>query len=110
MTDARRHSRPIAEQLTTMGETLFRWRSYAPLVLLPFFLLSLLDSRSPTPFVWELFCFFVSLCGLGLRAYVIGTAPEGTSTRGTRRPTADSLSTLGAYSLVRHPLYLANTL
>ena len=29
---------------------------------------------------------------------------------GTRRPTADSLSTRGAYSVVRHPLYLANTL
>jgi hypothetical protein len=55
-------------------------------------------------------CFLVSLSGLFIRAYVIGTAPEGTSTRGTRQPTADSLSMLGAYSIVRHPLYLANTL
>ena len=52
----------------------------------------------------------VALSGLLARAFVIGTAPHGTSTRGTRRPTADSLSTLGAYSIVRHPLYLANTL
>ena len=43
-------------------------------------------------------------------AFVVGTAPQGASTRGTRRPTADSLSTRGAYSMVRHPLYVANTL
>ena len=71
---------------------------------------ALFDDRAPTPFVWELVCFAVALCGLFLRAFVVGTAPHGASTRGTRRPTADSLSTLGAYSIVRHPLYLANTL
>jgi hypothetical protein len=52
----------------------------------------------------------VALSGLAARAFVIGTAPHGTSARGTRRPTADSLSTQGAYSIVRHPLYVANTL
>ncbi len=50
------------------------------------------------------------ISGLLLRALVVGTAPHGTSSRGTRRPTADSLSTRGAYSIVRHPLYVANTL
>ncbi len=109
MIDARQNG-PIAEQLSTMGDTLFRWRSYAPLVLLPLFVLSVLDNRPPVPFSWEIACFLVSLSGLFLRAYVIGTAPSGTSARGTRQPTADSLSMLGAYSMVRHPLYLANTL
>jgi protein-S-isoprenylcysteine O-methyltransferase Ste14 len=79
-------------------------------VLLPLFVVSVLDNRSPTPFAWEVVCLMISLSGLFLRAWVIGTAPEGASTRGTRRPTADTLSTLGAYSIVRHPLYLANTL
>jgi protein-S-isoprenylcysteine O-methyltransferase Ste14 len=110
MADIRRQHGSISEQLTAAGDTLFRWRSYMPLVLVPLFLLALSDDRPPTPFAWEVFCFLVSLSGLLLRAYIIGTAPEGTSTRGTRRPTADSLSTLGAYSIVRHPLYLANTL
>jgi protein-S-isoprenylcysteine O-methyltransferase Ste14 len=110
MSDAPRPGGPIAEQLITTGDTLFKWRSYAPLVLLPLFILSLMDERPPTPFSWEFMCFLISLSGLFLRAYVVGTAPEGTSTRGTRRPTADSLSTRGAYSIVRHPLYLANTL
>jgi protein-S-isoprenylcysteine O-methyltransferase Ste14 len=110
MPDARRTRGPIADELSTTGDVLFRWRSYVPLALVPLFVLSVNDDRAPTPFSWELFCFAVSLCGLAARAYVIGTAPHGTSGRGTRRPTADSLSTQGAYSVVRHPLYVANTL
>ena len=109
MPEPRRHA-PIAEKLAHTGDTLFRWRSYAPLALLPLFALSVLDDRAPTPLAWELLCLVVSLSGLLVRALVVGTAPQGASTRGTRRPTADSLSTLGAYSMVRHPLYLANTL
>jgi protein-S-isoprenylcysteine O-methyltransferase Ste14 len=101
---------PIADGLSNSGDVLFRWRSYMPLVLIPLFLLSVLDSGVPTPFHWEVMCFVVALSGLFVRAYVIGTAPAGASTRGTRHPTADTLSTLGAYSVVRHPLYLANTL
>ena len=81
-----------------------------PLVLVPLFVISVTDDRPPTPFAWELFCFVVAISGLLLRALVVGTAPHGTSSRGTRRPTADSLSTRGAYSIVRHPLYVANTL
>lgn len=103
-------SGPIVDELAATGDVLFRWRSYMPLVLVPLFILSVFDDRPPTPFAWELVCFFVALSGLLLRAYIIGTAPAGASTRGTRRPSADSLSTLGAYSVVRHPLYLANTL
>jgi protein-S-isoprenylcysteine O-methyltransferase Ste14 len=110
MSDERRPRGPIADELSTTGDVLFRWRSYVPLVLVPLFLLSVNDDQSPTPFSWELFCFAISLCGLAARAYVIGTAPHGTSSRGTRRPTAESLSTRGAYSVVRHPLYVANTL
>jgi protein-S-isoprenylcysteine O-methyltransferase Ste14 len=100
----------IVDELPATGDLLFRWRSYMPLVLLPLFVLSLRDDRPPAPFSFEVLCFAISLSGLGLRALVVGSAPAGTSTRGTTRPTADRLNTLGAYSTVRHPLYVANTL
>src|SRR5438046_313532 len=107
MSDA---GRRIVDQLSTHGDVLFRWRSYMPLLLIPLFALSVNDDRAPTRFAWELFAFAVALGGLLCRALVIGTAPEGTSARGTTKPTADMLMTTGAYSMVRHPLYLANTL
>jgi protein-S-isoprenylcysteine O-methyltransferase Ste14 len=109
MMSAPYRSGPIADELAATGDLLFRWRSYMPLLLVPLFVLSVVDHRPPTSFAWEVTCFLVALLGLGVRAYVIGTAPAGTSTRGTRNPSAASLSTLGAYSVVRHPLYLANT-
>jgi protein-S-isoprenylcysteine O-methyltransferase Ste14 len=110
MTETGNKTSPIAEELTSMGDVLFRWRSYMPLVLIPLFVFSVADDYRPTSFAWELFSFAVALAGLALRIFVVGTAPPGASTRGTRQPTAASLSTRGAYSIVRHPLYLANTL
>lgn len=109
MTKTHQRSAPIAEELSTTGDALFRRRSYMPLALVPLFVLSVFDHRSPTSFAWELFALVVAVSGLIARALVVGTAPHGTSSRGTRRPTAESLSTRGAYSVVRHPLYLANT-
>jgi protein-S-isoprenylcysteine O-methyltransferase Ste14 len=110
MTESGRGSGAIVDRLSTTGDVLFRWRSYMPLLLIPLFVLSVRDDRPPAPFAWEVACFAVALSGLLFRVFVIGTAPEGTSARGTRRPTADVLMTSGAYSMVRHPLYLANTL
>jgi protein-S-isoprenylcysteine O-methyltransferase Ste14 len=103
-------SRPIADALPATGDLLFRWRSYMPLVLVPLFVMAVDDGRPPAGVPWQLICFFVALSGLAVRGFVVGTAPSGASTRGTSRPTAESLSTQGAYSVVRHPLYLANTL
>ena len=100
----------IVDELPATGDVLFRWRSYVPLLLLPLFALSVAGTRSPTPFRLEALGFAVALAGLLVRVFVIGTAPEGTSARGTRRPAAERLNISGAYSIVRHPLYLANTL
>jgi protein-S-isoprenylcysteine O-methyltransferase Ste14 len=97
------------------GRVLFRWRSYLPLVLLPFFALSLRDASYPFgSHAWdqvrELGCLALSLAGLAVRIYTIGTAPEGTSERSTVDPRASQLNTAGIYSVVRHPLYIGNTL
>jgi len=110
VTERGRTSRPIADELAATGDLLFRWRSYLPLVLVPLFALSVDDSRPPLSFSYEIACFGIGLLGLGLRTWIIGTAPEGTSARGTRQPTAAQLNTSGAYSIVRHPLYIANTM
>lgn len=52
----------------------------------------------------------VSIAGLALRAFTVGTTPKGTSGRNTQKQVADVLNTDGIYSVVRHPLYLANYL
>ena len=102
----------LSEQLPATGERFFRGRSFLPLVLVPLFALTYATERPfhPWPWWWTGVCLAVSLAGLLARVYVKGTAPSGTSERSTTSIRAAELNTRGAYSLVRHPLYTANTL
>ena len=105
----------VLDHLSHSGDFLFRWRSYFPLLLLPAFALALADSPlGGEPGVWarawQMGCLLVSLAGLALRVLTIGTAPAGASGRSTTGPQASVLTTTGTYSVVRHPLYLANSL
>jgi protein-S-isoprenylcysteine O-methyltransferase Ste14 len=102
----------LADQLPATGERLFRGRSFLPLGLVPLFALTYVTERPfrPWPWWWIAMCVTVSLAGLLARVYVKGTAPAGTSERSTTSIRAAQLNTRGAYSLVRHPLYTANTL
>jgi protein-S-isoprenylcysteine O-methyltransferase Ste14 len=105
----------LLDHFTSAGDRLFRWRSYLPLLLLPVFALGLLDAslRVPPlayPRVWQIGCFLLAAAGLAIRIVTIGTAPPGTSERSTTSPRASSLNTTGIYSVIRHPLYLGNTL
>jgi protein-S-isoprenylcysteine O-methyltransferase Ste14 len=52
----------------------------------------------------------LGLVGLAVRAWTLGYAPAGTSGRGTKELRAETLTTTGLYSVVRHPLYLGNFL
>ena len=104
----------LVEHLEAWGTLFFKRRGSLPtLILLPVLVLSLADFRYPfgshaADLIWEIVCFFITMAGFALRVYVSGTVPEGTSGRNTEQQRADELNTTGIYSVVRHPLYLAN--
>ncbi|HEY3382955.1 MAG TPA: isoprenylcysteine carboxylmethyltransferase family protein [Vicinamibacterales bacterium] len=105
----------LIDHFTGSGDTLFRWRGQLPLIMLPLLVLGLFDARLPASVppglrAWQVVSFLVALSGLALRVVAIGTAPAGTSERSTTNPRASRLRTTGVYSLVRHPLYLGNSL
>jgi protein-S-isoprenylcysteine O-methyltransferase Ste14 len=84
-----------------------------PLLLLPFIVLALPESwemeASLGPTRSEFFqwlALLVAVGGLLVRCVAVAFAPDGTSSRDTRALRAPSLNTTGAYSVVRHPLYL----
>ncbi len=106
----------LRDEIRHQGDWLFRHRSYLPLVITPIFVLALTQADSleahheTLDTAWKFFCLALGLAGLGIRALVVGYAPAGTSGRNTVCQKADSLTTTGLYSLVRHPLYLGNFL
>jgi protein-S-isoprenylcysteine O-methyltransferase Ste14 len=105
----------LRDQLEKSGSWLFRHRSYLPLLILPIFGLCLagskyLGNRHALNECWQIFCLLISFTGLAVRVIIVGRAPLGTSGRNTREQVANSLTSTGIYSLVRHPLYLGNFL
>lgn len=103
----------LHQESVKLGNKLFRWRSYLPLLFLlaffPAYLdLSMRDSGQGIPLWWDLLCFTVALFGLAIRVFTIGFAPVGTSGRNTHKQVAEELNTTGIYSIVRNPLYFGN--
>lgn len=105
----------LLDQFVRDGDRLFRWRSYFPLLLVPVLVAGVMTTAAPfsshrAERIWEVMSVAVALCGLALRAWAVGSAPSGTSERSTVNPRASQLRTSGVYSVVRHPLYVANGL
>ena len=105
----------LADHFVRSGDALFRYRGQLPLLMLPLFALGLRDAALPALLppgarAAQAGAVLVALCGLAVRVVAVGTAPEGTSERSTTSPRASRLRTTGLYSLVRHPLYLGNTI
>jgi protein-S-isoprenylcysteine O-methyltransferase Ste14 len=103
----------LREEQEKLGNWLFRWRSYLPLLMLGIALVGMRDFTYPGNShrwdeAWEVLCLLISFSGLGIRALVIGYVPEGTSGRNTHSQKALCLNVTGLYSVMRHPLYLGN--
>ena len=104
----------LQEEFEKEGNRLFRYRSYLPLLLLAaaliVYLLTLLATGQNYPRWYAYICLAASLCGAAIRIVTVGHTPAGTSGRNTSSQVANSLNTTGIYSMVRHPLYLGNSL
>ena len=103
----------LQDEMIKSGNWLFRRRSYLPLLLFGIVLLAFrqyqyLGRSHQEDLFWELICLALSFFGLAVRIYTVGYSPQGTSGRNTQKQIARTLNTTGAYSLVRHPLYLGN--
>lgn len=105
----------IADEFEKTGQFLFKYRGSFPLLILPLVVFALIQPEyfertfgSTAQIVWEVFCISLSFLGLFIRILTLGWVPEGTSGRNTGQQLASSLNTKGMYSIVRHPLYLAN--
>jgi len=98
----------IKERVEKIGNFFFKWRSFIPLVLVPF-LFFVLKNKSlyNESLFFKWFCFNVSLIGIIIRCLVAGYVPKGTSGRVSKQE-AEKLNTTGLYSILRHPLYVGN--
>lgn len=112
----------LIQSFEKSGNTLFKYRGQIPalifLLAIPILCFSNSDlymqlfvgQRHFFRIIMTILAFAVSLSGLLLRAYTVSTTPKGTSGRNTDKQVANHLNTKGIYSVVRHPLYLANYL
>jgi len=107
----------LIHSFETSGNFLFKYRGQIPvfifLVGLPFIYFADYNCFTENSWIEPALAIggvCVSLAGIFIRSYTIGTTPKGTSGRNTQKQIAESLNTKGIYSIVRHPLYVGNYL
>lgn len=102
----------LIEEFNKKGNTLFKYRSFIPIVLYVFAILIILFDKNffadYKSLEFSLICIGISMFGLLIRILTIGFTPLATSGRNTKEQVAESLNTKGIYSVIRHPLYVGN--
>lgn len=99
------------------GQYLFKYRGQIPILIfligIPFLYTenySWFTYSIYTEYILSIVSILISLAGIVIRAYTVGSTPDGTSGRNTQKQIAEELNTNGIYSIVRHPLYVGNYL
>lgn len=107
----------LIDKMIWQGNRIFRWRSYLPFAAFPLAVLFYLQGGSFAANLgagarngWDLLCIVIAFTGLAIRVATVGCVPSFTSGRNTHEQRASVLNKTGLYSVVRHPLYLANFL
>lgn len=104
----------LVHEYERCGNWLFRRRSWLPLFLFAAAVMILwFGKKQAGSFILrdEMIFLGISLTGEIIRILTVGFAPRGTSGRNTADgQVAWELNVTGAYSLVRHPLYVGNFL
>ena len=101
----------LVDSFEKQGNFLFKYRGQFPVLLffisIPFIFLSS-EINLFFQFIYNVIAVSITIIGLIIRFYTIGTTPKGTSGRNTNKQIADYLNSTGVYSIVRNPLYLGN--
>ena len=104
----------IREKMLKHGNWLFKYRGQLPIILFLIAIPVIYETsyynriESATISIIQNSAIIISIIGLILRYYTIGTTPIGTSGKNRDSQIAEKLNTKGIYSLVRNPLYLGN--
>ncbi len=104
----------IREKMLEHGNWLFKYRGQLPIMLFLIAIPVIYETsyynriESATISIIQNSAIIISIIGLILRYYTIGTTPIGTSGKNRDIQIAEKLNTKGIYSLVRNPLYLGN--
>ncbi|WP_417364007.1 methyltransferase family protein [Galbibacter sp.] len=107
----------LINEFRKQGDFLFKNRSYFPLLIIVVAIIvdayiyyyHLSNPYGPTENYYQFIAVVLCLFGLFIRIFTVGFSPDGTSGRNTKEgQVASVLNTTGAYSMLRHPLYLGN--
>lgn len=102
----------LNKSLEHIGNQLFRYRGFVPVLFaIVAFSIQLIDTTERLSYgLVEEIAFFLVVLGHLIRAFTVGHRSMQTSGRNRSHQVAEVLNTSGMYSVVRHPLYLANIL